>query len=71
MDGRLHSGRAAPAALMMRRWSRLLHLRAGGLDHRRQALLVGGAMGMAFGGLAIAGVIVIVTLLRRQKAKRV
>lgn len=34
------------------------------------ARMIGGAIGMAFGGLAIAGILVIVTLLQRQKAKR-
>lgn len=34
------------------------------------ARMVGGAIGMAFGGLAIAGILVIVTVLQRQKAKR-
>jgi len=32
--------------------------------------MIGGALGLAFGGLAIAGVIVVVTLWQRQKAKR-
>jgi hypothetical protein len=34
------------------------------------ALMIGGALAMAFGGLAIAGILVIVTLLGRQRAKR-
>lgn len=34
------------------------------------ARMIGGAIGVAFGGLAIAGVLVFVTLWQRQKAKR-
>lgn len=34
------------------------------------ARMIGGGIGMAFGGLAIAGILVIVTLWQRQKAKR-
>jgi len=60
ITGTLPDGRAEPTVVLAIETGLI-----GGM-----ARMIGGAIGMAFGGLAIAGILVFVTLWQRQKAKR-